>query len=198
MNLHVNEIIHNTRVEGPGIRTCIFLQGCLKHCYKCNSPQTWDLDGGDVYDVESLAKRILENDDIEGVTFSGGEPFLQSKSLYSLAKILKSHDLSIVTFTGYEYDFIKSVNSYDWNNLLSVSDILIAGKFIYEKRCSDRLWVGSSNQEVHFLSDIYEGYDLSDKKNKIEIRLSHNGRIIVNGMADNEKILELFSDCNLI
>lgn len=143
------------------------------------------------YDVKQLAKDILSNNDIEGVTFSGGEPLLQSKALYQLAKILKDK-LSIVIFTGYEYDLIKAVNCADWNNLLSLCDILVAGKFIYEKRCTDKLWVGSSNQEVIFLSDVYKDFDLSGKKNKIEIRLSNDGKIIVNGMADNDKILELF------
>ena len=51
MFLRVNTIIENTMVEGPGNRTSIFVQGCLKHCIGCNSPQTWDLDGGILYDV---------------------------------------------------------------------------------------------------------------------------------------------------
>lgn len=178
-------------VEGPGNRTCIFVQGCLKHCYKCNSPQTWNLNDAEEYDIKQLAKDILSNPDIEGVTFSGGEPLLQSKALYQLALMLKDK-LSVVIFTGYDYDFIKKVNSADWNNLLSLCDILISGKFIYEKRCTDKLWVGSSNQEIRFLSDTYKDYDLTNKKNKIEIRLNHDGKIIVNGMADNDKIMELF------
>lgn len=197
VKLYVNEIIDNTKVEGPGNRTCIFVQGCLKHCYKCNSPQTWDLDSGNEYDVKQLAEDILSNPDIEGVTFSGGEPLLQSRALYQLAKMLKDK-LSIVIFTGYEYNLIKSVNCADWNNLLSLCDILVSGKFIYEKRCTNRLWVGSSNQEIIFLSDVYKDFDLNNKKNKIEIRLNKDGKIIVNGMADNDKILELFNDSNLI
>ena len=197
LKLYVNEIINNTKVEGPGNRTCIFVQGCLKHCYKCNSPQTWDLDSGKEYDVKQLAEDILSNPDIEGVTFSGGEPLLQSRALYQLAKMLNDK-LSIVIFTGYEYNLIKSVNCAGWNNLLDLCDILITGKFIDEKRCTDRLWVGSSNQEIIFLSDVYKDFDLNNKKNKIEIRLNKDGKIIVNGMADNDKILELFNDSNLI
>ena len=69
MFLRVNTIIEDTMVEGPGNRTSIFVQGCLKHCIGCNSPQTWDLDGGILYDVKKLAKNILKNKDIEGVTF---------------------------------------------------------------------------------------------------------------------------------
>lgn len=194
MNLIINQIINNTKVEGPGNRTAIFVQGCLKKCPMCNSPQTWDLNGGTNHDVESLSKLILNNPEIEGVTFSGGEPFLQSKALYELGLILKKNNLSIVVFTGYEYDFIKKVNSPEWNNFLTIIDILISGKFIYEKKCTDKLWVGSSNQEINFLTDRYLDYkkDLKNKKNKIEIRLNKDGSIIVNGMGDNNKINELF------
>ena len=104
----------NTKVEGPGNRTCIFVQGCLKHCPECNSQQSWDINGGLEYDINHLAKSILSNKEIEGVTFSGGEPFLQSRQLYQLAKILKKHKLSIVTFTGYEYEFIKKINGKEY------------------------------------------------------------------------------------
>lgn len=196
MNLRVNHIIRNTKVEGPGNRCCIFLQGCLKHCYKCNSPQTWDLNAGKLWDVDLLASEILAMDDIEGVTFSGGEPLLQSKALYELSLILKKHDFSIVIFTGYSYDIIKKVNCASWNNLLSVCDLLISEPFVYNLKTTDMLWVGSSNQEYHFLSDRYLDIkkDLANLTNKIEIRLNKDGSILVNGMADNNKVLDLFRD----
>ena len=85
MKLKVYEIIHNTKVEGPGNRTCVFVQGCLKHCPGCNSKDTLDITCGKDYDIEYLADTILSKGQVEGVTFSGGEPFLQSKQLYRLA-----------------------------------------------------------------------------------------------------------------
>ena len=112
MKLNINSIIENTKVEGPGNRTCIFVQGCLQHCYKCSSPQTWDLNVVKEHDIDSLAQMILKNTSIEGVTFSGGEPFLQAKALYKLAKIVQSEGLSIVTFTGYDYNLIKKINTF--------------------------------------------------------------------------------------
>ena len=194
MELQINHIITDTKVEGPGNRTCIFVQGCLQHCRGCNSPQTWNLVGGYSYDVNELANKILSNKNIEGVTFSGGEPLLQSKALYQLAIILREHNLSIVTFTGYDYYFIEQINDANWNNLLSVTDLLISGSFREDEKSYDKVWVGSSNQEHHFLTDRYRYLEdeLDSIENKIEVRLSKDGSLIVNGMGDNKKIREIF------
>lgn len=196
MKLRVNQIIENTRVEGPGNRTCIYVQGCLQECKGCNSPQTWDMNAGIEYDVKELASRILENKDIEGVTFSGGEPLLQSKALFELGSILKENDLSIVVFTGYSYDVIEDINDANWNNLFSVTDILISGPYIEEVKTCDMIWVGSSNQEYEFFSDRYIALKdkLDSMDNSVEIRLNKDGSIIVNGMGDNEKIRKMFDD----
>lgn len=196
MFLRLNSIIENTRVEGPGNRTAIFVQGCLKHCKGCNSPQTWDLDDGYQTDIRELSRKILKNKTIEGVTFSGGEPFLQSRALYRLAVILKEHNLSIVTFTGYSYDMIGKINSPEWNNLLSVTDILISGFFNQDKITYEKPWVGSSNQKYTFLTDRYAYLEenMGSIENKIEIRLNRDGSFIVNGMGDNKKIRELFEN----
>lgn len=196
MKIRINSIIENTKVEGPGNRTCIFVQGCLKECKGCNSPQTWDINGGTEYEIEELASKILENKTIEGVTFSGGEPLLQSKVLYKLGLILKEKDLSIVTFTGFSTDVMEDINDANWNNLLSITDILISEPYIEEEKCTDMIWIGSRNQEYHFLSERYK--DLEDKidslENKVEVRLNKDGSIIVNGMGDNEKIKDIFED----
>ncbi|WP_323735860.1 4Fe-4S single cluster domain-containing protein [Methanosphaera sp. ISO3-F5] len=195
MNIRIYEIINNTKVEGPGNRTCIFVQGCLKHCKYCNSKQTWDITSGKEYEINKLAQHILSNKNIEGVTFSGGEPFLQSKELYQLGKLIKKHNLSIVTFTGFNYNFIKKINDSNWNNLLEITDLLISGEFDINKMVQDKIWIGSSNQEYHFLSNRYKYLEnkLNLLENKIEIRLKKDGSIVINGMGDNKKINKLFN-----
>lgn len=194
MKLRVHEIIEDTRVEGPGNRTCVYVQGCLQECKGCNSPQTWDMNGGTDYDVNELAQKLLENKNIEGVTFSGGEPLLQSKALYELGSILKEEGLSIVVFTGYSYDVIEDINDANWNNLFSVTDILISGPYVEEEKTTDKIWVGSSNQEYQFFSDRYSSLEdkLDSLENNVEVRINKDGSIIVNGMGDNRKIRELF------
>lgn len=146
-------------------------------------------------DINILARNILSDKKIEGITFSGGEPFLQARNLYKLALILKEHNLSIVTFTGYSYTFIREVNDANWNNLLSVTDLLITGAYEENNACYDRAWIGSNNQKYIFLTDRYRYLEnnMNSIKNKVEIRLNKDGSIIVNGMADNKKIKDLFN-----
>ena len=90
MLLDVYKIIPNTAVEGPENRFCIWVQGCKKHCKGCWATDTWAFDVGKKYSVESLYEQILEQkDNIEGVTFLGGEPFEQAKALSELAEKVK-------------------------------------------------------------------------------------------------------------
>lgn len=154
MKIRINKIKENTQTEGPGNRTSIYVQGCLQECKGCNTPETWDMNSGTEYDVNSLADIILENNEIEGVTFTGGEPLLQSKALYELGSILKKHNLSIIIFTGYSYDVIEDINDANWNNLFSVTDILISGPYIEEENTTTK-WEEISYKEYEFFSDRY-------------------------------------------
>ena len=91
--LHINNFMPFTRVEGPGNRACIWVQGCTIKCPGCAVPWTWNLDEGIEVDVKNLTQSILNIPNIEGVTFSGGEPFLQAKQLYLMAKEIKINQL---------------------------------------------------------------------------------------------------------
>ncbi|RAP50606.1 MAG: hypothetical protein BZ136_01010 [Methanosphaera sp. rholeuAM74] len=193
MFLRLNTVVKRTRVEGPHLRYCIFVQGCLKGCEYCNSEGTWSLDGGYCVSVDELAEDILSSD-VEGVTFSGGEPFLQSRSLYELACRLKEDGLGVVCFTGYRYDFIKGVNCANWNKLLGVIDLLIDGGYEYDNPSNRLAWAGSSNQRHIFLSERYIDYvDLvEDYDNRLEFHINRDGSLIVIGMADNGRVKDLF------
>jgi anaerobic ribonucleoside-triphosphate reductase activating protein len=84
VNLRLNAFLPRTEVEGPGIRAALWVQGCPIQCPGCAVPWTWDEQGGFTVTVDEIATRILASTDIEGVTFLGGEPFMQAKSLAAL------------------------------------------------------------------------------------------------------------------
>lgn len=177
-------------MEGPGLRYCIWVQGCPIHCEGCFNPNTWSFEGGTFmtieeifHDIEGVLKR---NPELEGVTFLGGEPFSPAQPLSILASRVKELGLSIVTFTGYEYEKIKSARNPVWNALLEQTDLLIDGPYIQSQHDLSRPWIGSKNQQYRFLSDVYQHLEpfLRTISNKLEIRIHPNGTISANGMAE--------------
>lgn len=184
MVLRINRFLPFTRAEGPGNRACLWVQGCPIRCPGCAVPWTWPDDGGQTVSVADLAEQILNGPEIEGVTFLGGEPFAQAKALASLGTIVKEAGLSIVTFTGYELDFLQGAQDDDLLDLLHITDLLIAGPFRRECLDLSRPWVGSSNKQFHFLTDRYSHIQerLKSIPNRMEIRLLPSGEVRVNGM----------------
>lgn len=190
--LDIYKIISNTTVEGPGERFCIWLQGCKKHCDGCWAKETWSFGVGQKYSVDALFEMIKSTENIEGVTFLGGEPFEQAEELGILAEKVKGIGLSIVCFTGYTFDELKEKQNSFIDRLLQNIDLLVDGEFQKDKFDLSRPWVGSSNQRYIFLSDFYNEKQILAYKNKVEMRISQDGRLEINGMGDFKEIKEKF------
>ena len=186
--MKIYKILKNTAVEGPGQRFCIWVQGCKKHCKGCFAKETWDFDSGEIYSVKELYSLIKAQDNIEGVTFLGGEPFEQAKELSALSKMVKRNNLSVLCFTGYTLEELKLKKDKYINDFFSYIDLLIDGGFEQEHFDLSRPWVGSSNQRFIFLTSRYCENDLKKYKNKIELHLDYDGRIEINGMGDFAKL----------
>ncbi len=190
--LNVYKILEITKVEGPGLRFCIWVQGCKKHCPGCFAKETWDFGKGKHYTVDEIMSQIQSQKDIEGVTFLGGEPFEQAQDLAELAKMVREYGLTVVCFTGYTFEELKAKNSIEVNELLKNIDLLIDGEFEQENFDLSRPWVGSSNQRYIFLTDAYTKDDINSCKNKVEARITPDGRLEINGMGDFNRIKEKF------
>lgn len=190
--LNLYKIINNTEVEGPGKRFCIWLQGCRKCCPDCWAKETWEFGVGQNYTIGELLNQIKQEKNIEGVTFLGGEPFEQAQELSILAREVRKLGLSVVCFTGYTIEELRVKNSTYIDNLLSNIDLLIDGGFEKENFDLSRPWVGSSNQRYIFLTDFYSSEIIEKYKNKIEVRVSKQGCIQINGMGDFEQFHKNF------
>lgn len=182
MKVQIYKILKKTKVEGPNLRYCIWFQGCSRHCKGCFAKATWDKTGGGQYDTDEILRDIFSTEDIEGVTFLGGEPFEQEEALGVLAKEVQKKGLSVVCFTGNKIEDIKN------SEVLKYIDLLIDGEYREEEQDFSRPWVGSKNQRYHFLTDRYNE-DIFKYKNKIEVSIKKNGTIFINGMGDFDKIL---------
>lgn len=190
--LDVYKIISNTTVEGPGERFCIWVQGCKKHCDGCWAKETWDFGIGKKYSVDAIWEMIKSTKNIEGVTFLGGEPFEQAEELGLLAEKIKENGFSVVCFTGYTIEELKAKQDCFKDKLLQNIDLLIDGEFKKNEFDLSRPWVGSLNQRYIFLSDVYNEKQILAYKNKVEMRISQDGRLEINGMGDFESMKEKF------
>ena len=147
MNIRIAGTVNDSIVDGNGIRYTIFVQGCPHHCKGCHNPQTHSFDGGKEVSISDLFDVIKSNTLLDGVTFSGGEPFAQAKPLVELAELVKQNtNLNIVTYTGYTFEEIITSNNSDWIALLNSTDILIDGEFIEDLKSYELRFRGSSNQ----------------------------------------------------
>lgn len=188
--LKIGKYLISQNVNGPGKRFVIWFQGCTIRCKGCFNSEFWDKNGGEFMEVDKLFSLILDahiNEKIEGVTFTGGEPFAQSKNIIPLAREIKSNNLTIVCYTGYLYGEILNGLVPFGNDLLKYIDILIDGKFIEEEK-AHLVWRGSRNQKVYFLSNRYKHFEeIADEEGKKEIEiLIGNKRLTSTGMIDLE------------
>ena len=198
--LRVHRFLPETEVEGPGRRAALWVQGCPIQCPGCANGATWSFDGGNQINVEDLFGQIRKLKNIEGVTFIGGEPFSQARALAALGQLCRKHGLSVVTFTGYEHSHLVSTRRGDWNALLAVTDLLLAGPFLEGQKDFSRPWVGSRNQEFVFLTDRYRYLqtDSCPAKNGLEIQIASDGGVRLNGLVPVEDILSFRQELALL
>ena len=150
MKLRLFGTANDSIVDGPGIRYAVFVQGCTHNCKGCHNPGSHSLDGGYEKEVEEIFAEISKNPLLDGVTFSGGEPFLQAKALYELAKLVKEKNLNIYVYSGFTFEqLVAGANEENgWRELLEIADFLIDGKFEEDKKHYTLLFKGSENQRI--------------------------------------------------
>lgn len=150
MKLRLFGTANDSIVDGPGIRYAVFVQGCTHNCKGCHNPGSHSLDGGYEKEVEEIFSEISKNPLLDGVTFSGGEPFLQAKALYELAKLVKEKKLNIYVYSGFTFEqLVAGANEENgWRELLEIADFLIDGKFEEDKKHYTLLFKGSENQRI--------------------------------------------------
>lgn len=173
-----------TESEGPGKRFALWVQGCERRCPGCCNPEMQEIKRNVVVNVKDLFEIIRqskESNDIEGLSFIGGEPFLQACGLAEVAQWAHCEGLSILVFTGYLLDELKQMHNTDVDLLLKYTDILVDGPYIQEQYDNERDWIGSKNQRVFFLSNAYEkGIEYQNNQHQMEVLVSEQD-ILVNG-----------------
>ena len=154
--IRLHHYVPRTKVLGPGERFALWLQGCKRRCKGCMSESSRPLDGGRLASISKLSALILEQEGLEGITVSGGEPFLQPEALYRLLERIRSDStLGVIVYTGYTLEQLKDLKDPWVDRLLDgCIDLLIDGEYV-ESLNDGKSLKGSSNQRVLFLTDRY-------------------------------------------
>ena len=149
MKVRLAGIIETSINNGEGIRKVIFAQGCKHHCKGCFNTSTHDFNGGYECDTDKIIERINNDYMIDGVTFSGGDPFEQAEAFAEIAKNINP-ELNIWCYTGYTLQEIidKANEKPEWVDLLTHIDVLVDGKFEEDKKDRNLKFKGSSNQNI--------------------------------------------------
>ncbi len=144
--MRIAQLLQDSIVDGQGMRFVVFTQGCLHNCQGCHNPSTHDLNGGKEIAVADIVKKMASNPLTDGLTLSGGEPFLQVQDCAALAQQAHQLGLNVWCYSGYTYEQLTADNRY--LPLLQQIDVLIDGPFKLYNKSLNLKWRGSTNQRV--------------------------------------------------
>jgi len=148
--VRVAGLIHDSIVDGPGLRFVVFTQGCKKCCDGCHNPDTWDVNGGTEMTADEVILEMLRNPLTDGLTLSGGEPFLQAAECSKLARAARERGSNVWIYSGFTFEEIAAMAKTDQavKDLMELTDVLVDGRFIASGRTLSLKWRGSRNQRV--------------------------------------------------
>ena len=137
-------------VDGEGIRTVIWTQGCPHACLGCHNPETWSFTDGALVDISEVCEIIDTLEGQDGITFSGGDPFAQPKQCAEIAKYARSKGLNTWSYTGFTWEELMDISQRkpEVMDFLKELDVLVDGRFVLEKKSFSCIFRGSTNQRV--------------------------------------------------
>ena len=146
--MRIYGLVQDSIVDGPGFRFVCFVQGCPHGCPGCHNPESHDPRGGREMAVEEVERQMLSNPLTDGLTLSGGEPFLQAADCLALARSAHAHQLNVWGYTGFTWEDLLEQGTPEQKALLRELDVLVDGPFLLEERTLSLPWRGSRNQRL--------------------------------------------------
>ncbi len=150
MKIKLAGIVKESVVDGPGLRWVLFVQGCPHRCEGCHNAQAQDPTGGYETTTEEVIRQLPHNPLIRGLTFSGGEPFQQPEALVEIGREAKKRGLTLFIYSGYRYEELQAMveSKTAIKALLELTDVLVDGPFIIERKDLNLAYRGSANQRL--------------------------------------------------
>lgn len=185
--LRIARFQDHSRALGPGVRAVVWFQGCSFDCPGCIAAEMNRSDDFEMSAPLILSSRILGISGIEGITLSGGDPFDQPLDLLAefLEELSRRSDLSVMCYTGRTLEQLRrDARAEVIERILSCVDILVDGLYV-ESLNDGRVWRGSSNQQIHFLSPRYhhlEASVLESRERNLEVSVGAARQIEITGI----------------
>lgn len=180
--LNIAHIVEATEAEGPGLRFVVWVQGCLKRCRGCCNGDLLKIRPAHIMSSTQIKEQLFQAkqkySNLEGITFLGGEPFLQAQGLADIAQLAQQMGLSVMVFTGYLLEELNEQQFSGSLKLLTYTDVLIDGEFDQNQQETERNWVGSRNQKFHYLSNFY-----SNEIEKHALNVTNEWRVDLQGQV---------------
>ncbi|MGD9155924.1 MAG: anaerobic ribonucleoside-triphosphate reductase activating protein [Bacillota bacterium] len=149
LTVQIAGMIHESIVDGPGLRTTLFFQGCPHACPGCHNFETWDPSGGTTYRLTDLIARLRPNPLEQGLTFSGGEPFCQAEAAAQIGAYFMAQGRDLWVYTGFLWEeLVADLAQPGRRELLQLTTVLVDGPFQRELKQPDLLFRGSANQRL--------------------------------------------------
>lgn len=164
-------------VNGPGCRFVLWVQGCHLGCAECWNKHTWSFKKRNMVSADDIFQKISNTKNLDGVTFTGGEPFLQPRPLAYLAKRIKSElNLNLQIFTGFE---MSELNGRAQQELLALTDVVVCGRYNPS--------LPNNNQKTYEFSGVKWRFDNSS----VQIDISTDGSMLLTGYPSDKLIKEI-------
>ncbi len=180
--INVHNVVESSMIYGPGKRWVLWTQGCTLGCKGCWNTQTWSKKNGETWSISQLLESISSQEDIEGITILGGEPFQQLDGIAELIKYVKQLGLTVMLYTGFEK---AEFNDLMWQCFNS-SDLVIAGRYRDELRDVGLVWRGSTNQILESPTGYYDVTKFEESQ-EIEVHIDHEtNEVTLTGYPDIE------------
>jgi anaerobic ribonucleoside-triphosphate reductase activating protein len=173
--LNIAQLCPSTAALGPGNRFAVWVQGCPFNCHGCIAQEWIPFKIANAVRVEALAEAIIEKDDIQGISLSGGEPMMQAGRLSLLLRLVRKArpELDVILFSGFT---LRQLIWDEARDLLASIDLLVDGQYIEQHNNGHGLR-GSGNQQFHFLTDRLLPYkqEITNHRSGMEFHLLDDG-----------------------
>ena len=189
--MQIDRILYPITTLGPGERLVIWTIGCSKHCYKCSNPELWNKNPDkniDVSELASITKQVINNQSIDGITITGGDPFEQIEELNKLLALLQEITDDVLVYTGYTIEEAeKIIPKSEWENMMQHTSVLIDGAYVDDLNDNECVLRGSSNQNIIYLDETKkELYSEYLKEGRTIQNVFYNEKMISVGIHNRE------------